>query len=596
MKRLSKSSLLLMVPFFLQPLATMAEEAPAPAVQKTSYLGFGTRLGEGVVEGYTDLIFPLFATPSNTFFLNPRFSIKDEGENEANIGLGYRRKLTDWLVGGANVYFDSRESEHGNRFNQWGAGMELFSDYVDFRANYYDADNSKERIGSYGETSVSKSSRTTASSSTRSSTTSNTHGAPGGTISDPYAEGHAIYLDITGKAITDYITTATTTTTYRTTTTTTTTQKLFEQFEAGMDGWDAELGFKIPTGKGPEVRLYGGYYDYDNPLGDDLSGLKGRLELKTGKYFTLDAEVFEDEELNDSNYFVGFRLQVPLSGDLNWQKFKQGLFTTHHPGLDERMRSEMVMRDVRVQTQESDWQENEEKRQVDIAKSVSRHTTTSTKTTSSSETIGKPGETEKVKVADHITFVDGDTSGDEDGTNERPYKKIQDGVDNAGDNNTIFVYEAGGTATGKPGPGDGGGTYDEQVVLQEGQTLTSTVSWTSHGGGSYQTQNRPIVKPTEVTVTHTISGDERDLMRIAPVITMADQTTVQRMNIDATDENFANNPDPVVYRRSAVNEESSENLSTGLFYTGQIEAGPEEPPEERGWQYPGKAPLNRANQ
>ncbi|PIE64846.1 MAG: hypothetical protein CSA26_06585, partial [Desulfobacterales bacterium] len=170
----------------------MAEESPLPAVQEVSYLGFGTRLGEGMVEGYADLIFPLFATPSNTFFLNPRFSLKDEGENEVNIGLGYRRRLTDWLVGGANLYFDSRESAHNNRFNQWGAGLEVLTEYIDFRANYYDADNDKELIGSYGETSVARNSRTTASSKTRSSTTATTHSHAHGT-SDPYAEGHGIY-------------------------------------------------------------------------------------------------------------------------------------------------------------------------------------------------------------------------------------------------------------------------------------------------------------------------------------------------------------------------------------------------------------------
>ncbi len=477
-KILSRGSLFLMIPFFLLPIAATA--ADTAAVEKTSYLSFGTRLGEETVEGYTDLIYPLFATPSNTFFFNPRFSLKDEGANEANIGLGYRRKLTGWLVGGTNVYFDSRESEHGNRFNQWGAGLEFFSEYVDVRANYYDADNDKERIGDYSQQVTETSTQVS-------------YGNGG----QPFATGHEVVSERTRIERT----------------TTKVTGSFFEQFEAGMDGWDAEIGGKLPLPKGPEIRLFAGYYDYDNTLGDDFSGGKGRLEVKTGSWLSLDAEVFEDEDFNDTSYFVGFRLQVPLSSALSWQGLKEGLFSGQHRDLDRRMRSEMVVRDVRVQTEDSDWQEDLSRRQV--KSSVSEKKTK-----------------ERVVLADHITFVDGDTSGPEDGTNENPYSSIQAGVDNAGANNTIFVYETGGTATGKPGAGDGGGFYDEQVVLQEGQTLTSTVSWTSHGGGSYQTTNLPIIRPT----TEPGSGWQTYTFGVwnttAPVVAMAAETTVRRMAVD----------------------------------------------------------------
>ncbi len=247
-----------------------------------------------------------------------------------------------------------------------------------------------------------------------------------------------------------------------------------------MDGWDAEIGGKLPLPKGPEVRLFAGYYDYDNPLGADFPGAKGRLEVKTGSWLALDVEVFEDEELNDTNYFVGFRLQVPLSGGLGWQDVKEGLFSNRHRDLDQRMRPEMVIRDVRVHTEDSDWQEDLARRQV-------------------IRSVSEKRSTKRVVLADHITFVDGDTSGPEDGTNEQPYSTIQAGVDEAGANKTIFVYEAGGTAAGKPGPADGGGIYDEQVKLKDGQPLTSSVSWSSHGSGTYATKNRPVIRPTTVT-------------------------------------------------------------------------------------------------
>lgn len=187
-------------------------------------------------------------------------------------------------------------------------GIEILSNHVDFRANYYDADNGKEKIGQYSTQSRETVSQTTSSTKSSSSTTATT--VRSGT--EPYAEGHAIYYDLYGGTTTNYTTKTNYTTTYRTTTTTTSTSKWFEQYETGMDGWDAELGLKLPLPIGPEVRLFGGYYSYDNPFGDDVDGLKARLEIKTGPYLALDAEVFEDETLNGSDFFVGARLQIPF--------------------------------------------------------------------------------------------------------------------------------------------------------------------------------------------------------------------------------------------------------------------------------------------
>ncbi len=478
--------------------------------QKVSYLSFGTRLGEETVEGYIDLIYPLFATPSNTFFFTPRFSLKDEGANEANIGLGYRRKLTDWLVGGINIYFDSRESEHSNRFNQWGAGLEFFSEYVDVRANYYDADNDKKCIGEYSQRVTETSTQLSYKNKV-------------------FATGHEVVFE---KVRIER-------------TTTTVTGSFFEQFETGMDGWDAEIGGKLPLPKGPEIRLFAGYYDYDNTLGDDFSGGKGRLEVRTGSWLSLDAEVFEDKDFNDTNYFVGFRLQVPLSSALSWQGLKEGLFSSQHRDLDRRMRSEMVVRDVRIQTEDSDWQEDLTRRQVQHRVSEKRSAS-------------------RIVLADHITFVDGDTSGPADGTNERPYKKIQDGVDNAGVNNIIFVYETGGTATGKPVAGDGGGAYDEQVVLQEGQTLTSTVSWSDNGGGSYQTKQRPMIRPTAVTNEEETGISEGNTYFAAPVISMAADATVRRMAVDATAPGFVTYHTDWYHRTPGIYSDQRGADNTGL--------------------------------
>ena len=509
-----------------------AAESPAyPA----AYLNFGARFGEEDLEGYSDMILPLLNNEQNIIFFNPRVSLAEEGANEFNLGLGYRRLVVDGLVLGGNIFMDSRESVHGNRFNQWGAGVELLSNFVDFRANYYDADNDKEKIGQYSTQSQETVSQTTSSTRASSTTTASQRPGPVVAYTDPYATGHGIYYDQYASTITDYTTRTNYTTTYRTTTTTTTTTRWFEQYEAGMDGWDAELGFKLPLPIGPEVRLFGGYYSYDNTLGDDVDGLKARLEVKTGPYLALDAEVFEDETLNGSDFFVGARLQIPFSRDLSWSKFVDGLISMDHRSLDERMRSEMVQRDVRVQARDSDWEENAAKREVDVQSTVSTRTSKHSKTTVKSVQDGTPGGKTTITLADKITFVDKDNFADtsQDGTNEHPYGDanggIQKAVDNAGANTTIFVYEAGGKVNGINRDGsDVGGKYDEQVVMKPGQTITSEITFSGHPTQtSYATLNKPLIHPSTVTYNN----------GTAAAVTMPENTTLRRMAVTTTQGN-----------------------------------------------------------
>ncbi len=482
MRSRTRTTLLLIIPLCLVP---QVGAAGFSAPQKTSFLSSGVSLGEDTVEAYSDLLFPLFATPGNTLFLNPRIPLNDIDEKEFNVGLGYRHKLAGWIVGGTNAWFGSRESEHNNRFNTWGLGLELFSDYVDFRANFYDADNSRQRIASYNETLTESVTRTRYRYGT------------------PWATHHEI---VANRTRTDR-------------TSTTVTKKVFDQFEAAMDGWDTEIGCKIPFNTGPEIRLFAGYYGYRNPEGEDFSGGKGRLEVKTGSWLTFDTELFEDKELHGTNYFVGLRLQIPLSSALSWEKFKKGLISGSHRDLDDRMRSEMVLRDVKVETGESDWEEDPTKREV-------------------SHSVSESSSTTQVTLVDHITFVDGDNlQSGQDGSNENPYNTIGEGVDKAGANNTIFVYEKGGTVS-RPGPADGGSSYDEQVVLKEGQTLTSTIVWPGHSGGVYKTERRPIIRPTMVRVEQPaeVNGSA---VTVAPVVSMAPGAVVERIEIDATAPDFA---------------------------------------------------------
>ncbi len=114
-------------------------------------------------------------------------------------------------------------------------------------------------------------------------------------------------------------------------------------------------------------------------------------------------------------------------------------------------------------------------------------------------------------VASDVTFVDGDnTTNIENGTAENPYDTIQEGVDNAV-GHTVFVDDI-----------DNSGSYNEEVVLRQGQTLTSEIQ--AFGGHSYRTDTPPIIDagPARCNV---IFPD------CAFGVTLANNTTVNRLHI-----------------------------------------------------------------
>lgn len=117
---------------------------------------FGVRMGDATGEGFLDLLIPAVRSDNGVFFVNPRAALKDAGANELNLGIGYRHLIhKDLAVVGANIYYDSRESVHGNRFDQFGAGLEILAKWMDLRFNYYDADNSPQLYNEYATTETS---------------------------------------------------------------------------------------------------------------------------------------------------------------------------------------------------------------------------------------------------------------------------------------------------------------------------------------------------------------------------------------------------------------------------------------------------------
>ncbi len=105
----------------LMILCLVPLRATAGSPSGTAATGF--RIGENSTEGFIDLLIPLYATEGGLGFVNPVFSLAEGGENEINIGAGWRQlAFGDRLLLGGNVYFDSRLTEHDHRFNQFGFG------------------------------------------------------------------------------------------------------------------------------------------------------------------------------------------------------------------------------------------------------------------------------------------------------------------------------------------------------------------------------------------------------------------------------------------------------------------------------------------
>ena len=429
----------------------------------------GGRLGEKTGEAYLSFMVPLQRTSDSLLFFNPRAALKDEGEAEGNIGLGYRKLINSGkaIVGG-NVFFDRRRSSSGHTWNQWGAGLEVLTDKVDARINYYDPDNDQVMTN---EVTIDSSSTDVSTSVSRSTTTSsNSVSSVVGTSTSTTNNGVSFQGNNLIGSLTDTTattnrltttTTAVTTTRLTTTTTVTTMEQFLEQFEGGLKGYDAEVGLKLSLpANAPETRVFAGYYDFENPFGEDISGAKARVEMRAGPYLTFDAEVFEDELLNGSKYFVGARLRLPFNAGKMWadkNPFKAGniqksLKKFKARKLESRIIEDDIIRDVRIQTRESELEENLSRRKVNkevdtnVQVSQSVQTTTTIQDTATSTSSGRSATLTNNGAAITVTHVDDNNAGDpndgggvNDGTYENPHTSAAD-ANGAVDRDIILVH------------------------------------------------------------------------------------------------------------------------------------------------------------
>jgi len=193
--------------------------------------------GEHYFEGRADALIPLFdcTERDGMLFFNGRGAWADEGEEEMNLGLVLRRRcLPGGGIVGLNTYYDSRWTRQDAHYNQWGAGAEVLTKWIDARANYYLPEHKEEHLGSEEVVTVLD---------TKTVTRYDQYA-----VRDQLSEKWNAYRYDTLQ------------------------HDRYDFYAYPMKGYDAEIGALLPLGfQDVEARLFVGYYDSDDTPRDTQS-------------------------------------------------------------------------------------------------------------------------------------------------------------------------------------------------------------------------------------------------------------------------------------------------------------------------------------
>jgi hypothetical protein len=465
-------------------------------------LNLGIHFGDQQTESFGDILVPVIQFESGLMFVNPRGTWNDSDGQEFNIGLGYRHLFPDRnIIIGGNLFYDLRNTSLDNTFNQFGCGLEFLSTWVDARVNAYLPETGKKTADHYA----------TATSKTQ---------EQGSYWYAPTGQGHLI---------TQYGYDVTSTYDVKT-------LQHYQISEQAMDGFDCEIGALLPipvVTDFADVKVFAGYYDYNAHYGDDITGMKGRLEIKPMPSLYLDAAWFEDRELLGSKYSVGVRLSVPFDlASLSRGKnpfagaldgFKPGPVK---PPFASRM-TEMVVRDLHIRSDMSDPEEVISDRRILEKKMTSLDR-----------------KDFNLVLASGVTFVDDDNrSGVEDGSWENPYRQINTGVQSA---IGTMVYVRDATQQ-----------YYENVVLRDGLTLWGSGALIYGQGARYLGGIYPIVNG----------------MGTGPAITLANNVTVAGFQITQPDSPRPAFKEPAanvtgIYGKNVTGVSVRHNIISGSMESG----------------------------
>ncbi len=97
-----------------------------------------------------DFLVPVHRGDSDIVFINTKFTPDTDEAWETNLGVGYRRMLSDRLILGGNLFYDHRRTAYGSHFDQFGLGLEAMAELnglgLATRINYYQPLN-KAKLG-----------------------------------------------------------------------------------------------------------------------------------------------------------------------------------------------------------------------------------------------------------------------------------------------------------------------------------------------------------------------------------------------------------------------------------------------------------------
>lgn len=271
-------------------VSTSPKEKPAPEKGAHKYWGAHAdikgKLGNDKSLGELELFVPVTQGPDSMFFLDLRFQLDDNNSEEGNFGLGYRKLIDNKWILGSYAFYDHRKSATNNDFHQVTIGTEALTEEYDARFNIYLAED-KEYL--------------TAQKS----------------LNQVIYSGIHLVHQTGGKTV--------------------------EAYEKAMSGFDAEVGWLLPWFKKQEIRGYAGGYFFSRSGLEDISGPRGRLEVRfndlwgwAGSLFEIGGEVRHDS-VRDTDYFVSARGRIPFGA-------VQKTVKSSLSGLNKRM-LERVQRD-----------------------------------------------------------------------------------------------------------------------------------------------------------------------------------------------------------------------------------------------------------
>lgn len=282
--------------------------------QNMGRLSVGGQFSNKMSGFYVDSLTGLYATHdgNNVLFLNSRYNQEDTGQVNTQTGLVFRHKVPGRdIIVGANAYYDRINSFRGTDFDQGGFGAEVLTRWVDARLNYYLPEDRNYTVERFHRTDVK---------------------------------------DTAGGELVR--------------------RRNYSQYEGGLEGVEAEVGFLIPKlDRYAEVRVFAGYYHFNNPYSSDYEGFKARIEARLLPGLIANVSYFDDTALMGGHWTADIRASIPFSLDRIFagQNPFAGFTDAFRPRpreFCERM-NEMVIREHRVQTVVSGKRETRDKTTFD---------------------------------------------------------------------------------------------------------------------------------------------------------------------------------------------------------------------------------------